>query len=36
MARGVLSMAGREHTRAALAFWATECDPAVWREIAPD
>jgi hypothetical protein len=35
MARGILPMAGADHLRAALAFWATEGDPAVWREMAP-
>ena len=35
MARGILPMAGAEHLRAALAFWASERDPAVWRQMAP-
>lgn len=30
VARGVLSLAGADNTRDALAFWASESDPAVW------
>jgi len=36
MARGILPLAGPEALRAALAFWASERDPEVWREMAPD
>jgi hypothetical protein len=32
-AAGILPMAGAENLRAALAFWATERDPAVWRQM---
>jgi hypothetical protein len=31
---GLAQVAGAENTRAALAFWACETDPAVWRDIA--
>ena len=34
LARGVLPMAGVARTRAALAFWAVEDDPAVWQLVA--
>lgn len=36
MARGILPMAGADHLRAALAFWACEQDPAVWRAMVPN
>lgn len=35
MARGILPMAGPLHLRAALAFWASERDPSVWRSMMP-
>jgi hypothetical protein len=35
MARGILPMAGAERLQAALAFWASEQDPAVWQAMAP-
>lgn len=35
MARGILPMAGTAHLRAALAFWASERDPAVWQQMVP-
>lgn len=31
---GLAQVAGAENTRAALAFWACETDPAVWRDVA--
>ena len=31
--RGVLELAGGMNLRAALAFWATESDPAEWRKL---
>lgn len=31
--RGLVEMAGVDHLRAALSWWATESDPAVWRQI---
>ena len=34
VARGLLPLAGAENLRAALAFWASENDPAVWNQIA--
>jgi hypothetical protein len=34
VARSLLPIAGAENLRAALAFWASESDPAVWNEIA--
>ena len=34
VAAGVALVAGLENTVAALAFWACETDPAVWREVA--
>jgi len=34
VADGVAVVAGYSNTRAALAFWACETDPAVWRDIA--
>lgn len=34
VARGLLPLAGAENLRAALAFWASEDDPAVWNQIA--
>lgn len=34
VARGLLPIAGADHLRAALAFWASEDDPAVWNLIA--
>jgi hypothetical protein len=34
VARGLLPIAGAENLRCALAFWASESDPAVWNEIA--
>ena len=33
-ARGILTLAGVENTRAALAFWASERDPAIWASLA--
>ena len=36
MARGVLAQAGSEATRAALAFWGSEDDPAVWQSLVPN
>jgi negative regulator of sigma E activity len=33
-AAGIELVAGRENTSAALAFWACESDPAVWRQVA--
>jgi len=33
MARGVLPLAGPDRTRAALAFWAVEDDPAAWQRV---
>jgi len=33
-ADGVAAVAGRANARAALAFWACETDPAVWRDVA--
>ena len=33
-ADGVAAVAGRDNVRAALAFWACETDPAVWRDVA--
>ncbi len=36
MARGLLPLAGADRLRAALAFWATENDPAVWRRMVPN
>lgn len=34
MARGVVTLSGTANMRAALSFWATEDDPAVWQRIA--
>lgn len=34
VARSVRSIAGEGNLRAALSFWATEDDPAVWNQIA--
>jgi hypothetical protein len=34
VATGIAQVAGVENTRAALAFWACETDPAVWRYVA--
>lgn len=34
VARGLLPLAGAENLRAALAFWASEDDPAVWNQVA--
>lgn len=34
VARGMLELAGVDNMRAALAFWASESDPAVWASIA--
>lgn len=31
--RGILELAGAMNLRAALSFWATESDPAVWRKL---
>lgn len=31
---GVAAVSGRDNARAALAFWACETDPAVWRDVA--
>lgn len=31
---GLATVAGRDNARAALAFWACETDPAVWRDVA--
>jgi hypothetical protein len=36
MARGLLPLAGADRLRAALAFWATEDDPAMWRQMVPN
>jgi hypothetical protein len=33
IARGILPLAGVESMRCALAFWATEEDPAVWQSV---
>ncbi len=33
-AEGVAAIAGYDNVRAALAFWACETDPAVWRDVA--
>lgn len=33
VARGFLALAGVENMRAALAFWASESDPAVWSAV---
>jgi hypothetical protein len=33
-ADGLAAVAGRDNARAALAFWACETDPAVWRDVA--
>lgn len=33
-ADGVAAIAGYDNVRAALAFWACETDPAVWRDVA--
>jgi hypothetical protein len=35
MARGLLPLSGAARLRAALAFWAVEDDPAVWRRMVP-
>jgi len=32
-ADGLAAVAGRANARAALAFWACETDPAVWRDV---
>lgn len=34
VARSLLPLAGTDNVRAALAFWASEDDPAVWQSIA--
>jgi hypothetical protein len=34
VARSLLPIAGAENVRAALAFWASEDDPAIWQRIA--
>lgn len=34
VARSILPLAGEKHLRAALAFWASEDDPAVWNSVA--
>lgn len=34
VARGLLPLSGADNLRAALAFWASETDPAVWNQIA--
>lgn len=34
MAEGVATVAGRDNTVAALAFWASETDPNVWMDVA--
>ena len=34
VARSILPLAGVDHLRAALAFWASEDDPAVWNAVA--
>lgn len=34
VARGILSLAGAENMRAALSFWASERDPAIWASVA--
>jgi hypothetical protein len=34
VARAVLPLAGATNLRAALSFWATEEDPAVWNQVA--
>ena len=36
MARGILPLAGATKLRAALAWWATECDPDAWRRMVPN
>ncbi len=36
MARGLLPLAGVDHLRSALAFWASEDDPARWQEMVPN
>jgi hypothetical protein len=33
VARGILPIAGTDHMRAALSFWATETDPAIWTSV---
>lgn len=32
-ARGILTLAGAQNMRAALSFWASESDPAVWTSV---
>ena len=34
VARSLLPLAGADHLRAALSFWAIETDPAVWQAVA--
>ena len=34
VARSLLPIAGAENVRAALAFWASEDDPAIWQAVA--
>lgn len=34
VARGLIPLAGAEGVRAALSFWASETDPAVWQAVA--
>lgn len=34
VARGILTLAGADRMRAALSFWASENDPAVWTSVA--
>ncbi len=36
LARGVLAQAGVDATRAAIAFWGSEDDPAVWQRVVPN
>lgn len=36
VARGILPISGEESMRAALAFWATENDPAAWQTVTSD
>lgn len=33
VARGILPIAGVDNMRAALSFWATETDPAIWTSV---
>lgn len=36
VARGIAPISGPRGLRAALAFWASETDPAVWRQVESD